>query len=67
MDLNLSNDPYESFAIFQERINNEYLNMVDEYDFVVVDGTKNIEDLQEDVRKAVSEHIDLSAYRWRSR
>ena len=33
MDLNLSDDPYESFALFQERINNEYVNMVDEFGF----------------------------------
>ncbi len=67
MDLNLSDDPYESFALFQERINNEYVNMVDEFGFQVVDGTRPIEELQEQVRKIVSDHIDLSSYRWRTR
>ena len=67
MDLNLSPDPYQSFSIFQDRINNEYLSMTDEFGFVVVDGTRPIEELQEDVRKAVGDRIDLTAYRWRTR
>ncbi len=67
MDLNLSNDPYESFSMFQERINNEYLNMVDEFNFVVVDGSKPIPELQDAVRKAVSETIDLTSYRRRTK
>lgn len=66
MDLHLSNDPYESFSIFQERINNEYLNMVDEFKFVVVDGSKHIEELQEEVRQAVKDRIDLPSFRRRS-
>ena len=67
MDLNLSNDPYESFSIFQERINNEYVNMTDEFNFVVVDGSKPIPQLQDEVRSVVSDRIDLSAYRRRTR
>ncbi|RJP31953.1 MAG: thymidylate kinase [Candidatus Omnitrophota bacterium] len=67
MDLNLSHDPYESFAIFQESINNEYASMVDEFDFVVMDGTKPIQQLQDEVRGVVAEKIDLNAYRRRTR
>jgi dTMP kinase len=66
MDLNLSPDPYKSFAIFQERINNEYVNMVDEFGLVTVDGTRPIEELQEYVRKVVMERVNLQNYRWRS-
>lgn len=67
MDLHLSNDPYESFRIFQERINNEYLKMIEEFNFVVVDGSKNIEELQEEVRKAFKERINLAEFRRRFR
>ena len=31
MDLKLSSDPYENFTLYQQKINEEYINMVDEY------------------------------------
>jgi dTMP kinase len=66
MDLGLSNDPYESFRIFQERIYNEYLAMRGEFSFVTMDGTASIEDQQGRVREIVAGTLDLPAYRWKS-
>ncbi len=67
MDLGLSQDPQESFRLFQERIQEQYLNMVDEFDFTVIDATRSIEDQQQEVRRVVEERIDLVRYRWRTR
>ena len=50
MDLNLSNDPYESYRIFQKRIVSQYELMAEKENFVVIDGTLNIEDQQQLVR-----------------
>jgi len=66
MDLNLSADPYESFRIFQGRIRQEYLKLVREYKFVVVDATDSIEAQQERIRNIVTDRIDLALYKWRS-
>ena len=44
MDLNLSNDPYESYRIFQGRIIDEYESMVEPEGLTVIDGTKDIEE-----------------------
>ena len=55
MDLNLSNDPYESYRIFQGRIIDEYESMVQTEGLAVIDGTKDIEEQQEQMRKKVME------------
>jgi dTMP kinase len=55
MDLNLSNDPYESYRIFQGRIIDEYESMVEPEGLTVIDGTKNIEEQQELMRQKVKE------------
>jgi dTMP kinase len=66
MDLHLSEDLYESFRIFQGKINEEYLKLVDEYNMVVIDATQAVEKQQELLRKIIHERIDLSHYKWRS-
>lgn len=57
MDLKLSNDPYESYLIFQNRVNDEYKKMVDEYNLIEIDGTKTIHEKQlvtrEEVKKVL--------------
>jgi dTMP kinase len=51
MDLNLSNNPYESYRIFQGRIVEEYESMVSTEGFEVIDGTDDIEVQQKHVRE----------------
>ena len=51
MDLNLSNDIYESYRIFQSRIIEQYEKMVMTETFAVIDGTLNIEQQQKMVRE----------------
>ncbi|HEY5042652.1 MAG TPA: dTMP kinase [Verrucomicrobiae bacterium] len=66
MDLRLSNDPYESFKIFQGRILEQYMAMSKEFDFVVMDANQNVEKQQVLVRKLVSEKLDLKKFKRRS-
>ncbi len=67
MDMGFSKDPYESFAIFQEKINKEYEKMVDEFNMIVIDATQPVEVMQEEVRRIVAERIDLASYRLRGK
>jgi dTMP kinase len=55
MDLNLSNDPFESYRLFQAKIIAEYESMAEHEDFTVIDATKDIEQQQMVVRQKVME------------
>ncbi len=57
MDLNLSNDAYESYRIFQSRIIEQYESMAQSEGFVTIDGTSGIEEQQYLVRKKIMETI----------
>ena len=57
MDLGLSEDPYESFEIFQGRILEQYDKMVDEFGLQVIDGTLPISEQQAQVRSIVEPHL----------
>jgi dTMP kinase len=57
MDLNLSNDPYESYRIFQSRIIEQYESMIKPERFVVINGTSGIEEQQQLIRKEILEII----------
>jgi len=53
MDLGLSDDPEESFRLFQGRILAEYEKMVGEFGLTVIDATLPIETQQSEVRAIV--------------
>lgn len=53
MDLNLSNDPYESYRIFQGRIVEQYESMVETEGLVAIDANRGIEEQQLEVRDRV--------------
>ena len=53
MDLNLSNDPYDSYRIFQSRIIEQYESMIKPEGFIVIDGTSGIEEQQYIVRNTI--------------
>ncbi len=65
MDLNISTDSYESFRIFQGRINDEYAKMAKNFNFQIINAAKSAEEQQRLVRKIVSEKIDLPAFKLR--
>ena len=53
MDLNLSNDPYESYRIFQSRIIDQYDSLASAENFTIIDGTMEIEESQRKLRDIV--------------
>jgi dTMP kinase len=57
MDLGLSDDPEESFRLFQWRIINEYEKMIPEFGLTVIDATLPIEVQQARVRQMVASHL----------
>jgi dTMP kinase len=67
LDLNVSDDPYESFRIFQQRIHDEYVRMIKEFNFVEIKADRAPDVQQQEVRRLIEKRIDLSKfkYRWR--
>lgn len=55
MDLKLSNNPYKSYVIFQNRVNQEYVDMVDEFGLVKITADDSIHSKQLKLRKLVTE------------
>jgi dTMP kinase len=53
MDVGLSNDPYESFGLFQGRILEEYDKMVEEFGLTVIDANLPLPEQQEMVREII--------------
>jgi len=58
MDLDLSDDPAESFRLFQGMILKEYEEMVPEFGLTVIDATLPIEVQQAQVRQIAKAHLD---------
>jgi dTMP kinase len=54
MDLGLSADPVESFRLFQGRVLEEYDRMSPDHGFRVIDGTRDIDSQQRQVRDIVA-------------
>lgn len=63
MDLELSDDPYESFRIFQGMIHSEYHRMKRGYKFTVVDAALPPEEQQQIVRNIVRKNIKLADFK----
>ncbi len=55
MDMKLSNNPYKSYVLFQNRIVEEYKKMVDEFDLIKIDATESIHNKQKFIRQKVVE------------
>ena len=58
LDLGLSDDPYESYRIFQGRILREYERLVDEYGLSTVDASLPLVTQQEVVREIIRPHLE---------
>jgi dTMP kinase len=63
LDLGLSEDPYESFRIFQGRVYEEYKRMWKEFDFDLVDATRAPEEQQRWLRQLIGSRIELSKFK----
>ncbi|MFZ0327748.1 MAG: dTMP kinase [Nitrososphaeraceae archaeon] len=62
MDMNLSNDPYESYRIFQSRIIDQYESMIESEGFIIIDGTSGIEEQQQIVRNQLKTTIHRNLF-----
>ncbi|HXW62972.1 MAG TPA: thymidylate kinase [Candidatus Acidoferrales bacterium] len=58
LDLGLSDDPTESFGLFQGRILQEYERMIPEFGLTVIDATLPVEVQQAQVRQIATAHLD---------
>ena len=63
MDMGWSSDPYESFRIFQSKVLQEYERLRTAFNFTVIDASKEIHEQQAQVRRLISEKVDLRAFR----
>src|SRR5215208_5438506 len=59
MDMRISNDPYESFRIFQGRMLEQYLSMSTEFDFLLMNANQVVEKQQAIVRQLVAQRVNL--------
>jgi dTMP kinase len=64
MDMGFATDVDESFRIFQGRVYEEYLRMVDEFGLIPVEATRPPDVQQREIRKLVSEKIDLPRFKY---
>ena len=55
MDMKLSNNPYKSYIMFQNRIVEQYQEMVDEFDLIKIDALDSIQAKQNFMREKVTE------------
>lgn len=67
LDMGWSNDPYESFRIFQGKIAEEYNTLTKKHGFTEIDATRPIHSQQSKVREEITARIDLPKFRRRMR
>ena len=58
MDLGLSDKKATSFRLFQQRILNEYENMLDEFNFQIVDASLSVHKQQKQIRQTVQKILN---------
>src|SRR2546421_10683330 len=61
LDMGWTDEPEESFKIFQGKILDEYDQMVDEFGLTVIDATRSIERQQREVRRIIKQHLIAEA------
>jgi len=62
MDLGLSQDIQESYRLYQGRVFDQYMKMVNQFAFAMIDATRNIHDQQEQLREQIASRLDLTEY-----
>lgn len=58
-DLNLSENLYDSFVMYQEMIRDQFDDMSNRWDFNEVDGEQSVQDINRELREAVADHLDI--------
>ncbi len=62
MDLGLSPEIIESFRVFQTRVTENYVDLVEEFGLIQMDATRPIHDQQTDLRTLLERTIDLDEF-----
>src|SRR3989442_1196969 len=60
MDLGWSNNPVESFRLFQGKVLDEYDRLVEEFGLEVVNAVSSITEQQRLVRSLISRHVNIT-------
>ena len=55
MDLKLSNDPFESYILFQTKVVKEYKKMLNEFNITKIDAKESIHKKQVEIRRLLTE------------
>ncbi len=63
LDMGWSENPEESFKLFQGKILSEYDRMVSEFGLTLVDATRSIEQQQREVRQLIMSHLENRRFR----
>ncbi|MCM3905872.1 MAG: hypothetical protein ND866_29635 [Pyrinomonadaceae bacterium] len=63
LDMGWSDNPEESFTLFQGKILGEYDRMVSEFGLTQIDATRSIEQQQREVRQLIKSHIEDRRFR----
>ncbi|MBZ4664792.1 thymidylate kinase [Mahella sp.] len=59
MDLGISPDMFKSFKQYQSMLKDQFDNLAQEYGFIIMDGSMDIETVQQRLREEILERIDL--------
>lgn len=57
LDLNLAEDPYDSFMVYQKRLIERFDRMAKAEHFQIVDARDPVDDVQERIRKGIAGHL----------
>ena len=57
MDLKLGDDIYDSFRAYQGKLLREYTSMAEEFHFRVLDGRRDVDTIQDELRRQVQEFL----------
>ncbi len=58
MDMQLSNNPYKSYLLFQNRVIEQYKDMVEEYGLIRIDALESIHNQQKYLRQITTELLE---------
>jgi thymidylate kinase len=61
LDLNLGEDPFDSFVAYQRRLIERYDRMAETERFEIVDARRSIDEIQLDIRHRIAPHLPQPA------
>lgn len=60
LDIGLSDNIFDSFMIYQEKIRKEFHFMAEKYGFIKVNGNRSVEDVQKDLRNKIVHFLQIN-------